>query len=137
VPENAVADIEILEPSKETCDAPSPILLPAALYLARAAQQMVKAAALIDRQMTALPTQAQQWRAAATDLNVTGALSDDQNIQAAMFKLADTYQCLALRAEERYTAFLQNRSSCRSKPSPANTMPLETLNGTGDPAKET
>ncbi len=55
----------------------------AASSFASAAQLTQKAAALIDRQMTALSTEAPKWRTAATDLNVTGALSDDPRIELA------------------------------------------------------
>jgi ribosomal protein L19 len=55
--------------------------------------------------MTAMPIEALRWRAAATDLNVTGALISDTKIQSAMFRIADRYERMAHSVEGRFLVY--------------------------------
>src|SRR5215471_10924831 len=57
--------------------------------LAGVEEQMRKSLASIHRQMIVLPTQAEQWRAAATGLSVNAALSTIPDVRSSMFRLAE------------------------------------------------
>ena len=61
----------------------------------------------IHGQMTVLPTQAEQWRAAATELSVNAALSTIPDVRSSMFRLAEAYQGMARVAEESYASYLR------------------------------
>jgi hypothetical protein len=105
-----VADMEFVEVHEALSGARSAVDRGAAASnFESAARLMIEAAALIDRQMTALSTEAPKWRAAATDLSVTGALSDDPKIESAMFRIADAYDNLAFWAEQRYLTYSKTR----------------------------
>jgi hypothetical protein len=76
----------------------------------RVAEKVRDSHARIKRQMGQLPVQAERWRAAATELNVNGALSNDPKIQSAMFRVSDIYARMARSAEFSYRlALAQNR----------------------------
>ena len=61
----------------------------------RVAEKVWDSLAKIERQIRKLPAEAEQWRTAATELSVNGALSGDPKIQSAMFRIADRYVCMA------------------------------------------
>jgi hypothetical protein len=65
--------------------------------------------ARIERQISELPAQAEQWRKAATELNVNGALSGDPKIQSAIFRIADRYVRMAYSAEISYRLVLAQK----------------------------
>jgi hypothetical protein len=68
---------------------------------------IMKSLARLDRQMSAMPAQAQLWRTMATDLNVSSALITDAKIQASLCGLANQYERMASRAEECYAAYVR------------------------------
>jgi hypothetical protein len=78
----------------------------------RVAEKVWDSLVRIERHISKLPAQAERWRAAATELNVNGALSGDPKIQSAMFRIADRYVRMAHSAEIKYRlALAQNRLS--------------------------
>lgn len=72
---------------------------------------IMESLASVDRQMRAMPAQAQLWRTMATDLNVSSALITDARIQASLCGLANQYVRMASRAEECYAAYLRKLES--------------------------
>lgn len=77
----------------------------AEINLPSATQRLRRSLASTRRQMTVLPTEARQWRTAATEFNVNAALSCYPEIQSAMFKIAEAYERLACSAEQCYQAY--------------------------------
>ena len=73
-------------------------------------EQQHRADALIHRQMIMLPTQAERWRASATNFMVDAALSSIPAVQSTMFRIAEQYTSLAQAAEERYAAYVKKCS---------------------------
>ena len=65
----------------------------------------------LDRQMTALPAEAQHWRSIATDLIVSAALVTDPKIKASLSALASQYERMASSAEKRYAAYVRKLES--------------------------
>ena len=63
--------------------------------------------AVIDRQMTGLSTQAQLWRAAATECHPQAALSSIPNIKSKMLEIAKAYKEIAALAEQYYQVYLE------------------------------
>ena len=72
---------------------------------------IMKSLARLDRQMSAIPAQAQLWRTMATDLNVSSALITDPRIQASLSGLANQYGRMASRADECYAAYIRRLQS--------------------------
>ena len=72
---------------------------------------IMESLASVDRQMRAMPAQAQLWRTMATDLNVSSALITDAKIQASLCGLANQYERMASRAEGCYAAYLRKLES--------------------------
>jgi hypothetical protein len=61
----------------------------------------------IQRQMSRLAMDAQEWRAAATYSEVSAALSTHPEIQAALAQIADYYRNLATRTEQAYQQYVE------------------------------
>jgi hypothetical protein len=75
--------------------------------LAGVEEQVRKSLASIHRQMIVLPTQAEQWRAAATELSVNAALSTIPDVRSSMVRIAEGYQGMARLAEQSYASYLK------------------------------
>jgi len=81
--------------------------------LAGVEEQVRKSLTSIHRQMIVLPTQAEQWRAAATELSVNAALSTIPDVRSSMFRLAEAYQGMARVAEQSYASYLKEERIVR------------------------
>jgi len=86
----------------------------AEINLPSATQRLRRSLASTRRQMTVLPTEARQWRTAATEFNINAAPSCYPEIQSAMFKIAEAYERLACSAEQYYQAYRKNGASLRA-----------------------